>query len=211
MRSSAMYPGTFDPMTRGHEDIVRRAATIFSKVLIAIASNPNKKPMFDVEERCALARVVLADLDDESGRKHAAELGGHFIHTDVTSPADVRGLFEQTQELLGSVDILFNNAGIAGQIGLITDQPENNFDEVFSVNVKGLFIALQQEIRQMLRQGFGGSIVNMASVGGSLATAGASVYVASKHAVLGKTKSGVDVATMIRSMVCGSMPAASIA
>ena len=64
---------------------------------------------------------------------------------------------------------------------------ENNFDEVFSVNVKGLFIALQQEIRQMLRQGFGGS--NMASVGGSLATAGASVYVASKHAVLGLTKS----------------------
>ena len=57
-----MYPGTFDPMTRGHEDIIRRAATIFAKVLIAVASNPNKKPMFDVEERCALARTVLADL-----------------------------------------------------------------------------------------------------------------------------------------------------
>jgi pantetheine-phosphate adenylyltransferase len=59
-----MYPGTFDPMTRGHEDIVRRAATIFGKVLLAVASNPNKKPMFDVDERCALARTVLADLDN---------------------------------------------------------------------------------------------------------------------------------------------------
>ncbi|HEX4377168.1 MAG TPA: pantetheine-phosphate adenylyltransferase [Steroidobacteraceae bacterium] len=62
MRTNAMYPGTFDPLTHGHEDIVRRAASIFGKVLIAVASNPNKKPMFDVEERCALARTVLADL-----------------------------------------------------------------------------------------------------------------------------------------------------
>src|SRR5579862_8409956 len=61
MKINAMYPGTFDPLTRGHEDIVRRAASIFSKVLIAVASNPNKKPMFDVEERCQLARTVLAD------------------------------------------------------------------------------------------------------------------------------------------------------
>jgi pantetheine-phosphate adenylyltransferase len=62
MKTDAMYPGTFDPLTRGHEDIVRRAASIFGKVLIAVASNPNKKPLFDVEERCALARTVLADL-----------------------------------------------------------------------------------------------------------------------------------------------------
>jgi pantetheine-phosphate adenylyltransferase len=62
MKSNAVYPGTFDPLTRGHEDIVRRAASIFSKVLMAVASNPNKKPMFDVKERCRLARTVLADL-----------------------------------------------------------------------------------------------------------------------------------------------------
>jgi pantetheine-phosphate adenylyltransferase len=64
MKTNAMYPGTFDPLTHGHEDIVRRAASIFAKVLIAVASNPNKKPMFDVGERCQLAREVLADLNN---------------------------------------------------------------------------------------------------------------------------------------------------
>jgi pantetheine-phosphate adenylyltransferase len=58
----AVYPGTFDPITRGHEDLVRRAAGIFDHVLLAIAANPGKAPMFDVEERVALARDVLADI-----------------------------------------------------------------------------------------------------------------------------------------------------
>lgn len=58
----AVYPGTFDPITRGHEDLVRRAAGIFDTVLVAIASNPGKAPMFDIEERVVLAREVLADI-----------------------------------------------------------------------------------------------------------------------------------------------------
>jgi pantetheine-phosphate adenylyltransferase len=58
----AVYPGTFDPITRGHEDLVRRAAGIFDTVLVAIASNPGKAPMFDIEERVQLARGVLADI-----------------------------------------------------------------------------------------------------------------------------------------------------
>ena len=58
----AVYPGTFDPITRGHEDLVRRAAGIFDTVLVAIASNPGKAPMFDIEERVQLARSVLADI-----------------------------------------------------------------------------------------------------------------------------------------------------
>jgi pantetheine-phosphate adenylyltransferase len=58
----AVYPGTFDPITRGHEDLVRRAAGIFDHVLVAIAASPNKTPMFDIEERVALARGVLADI-----------------------------------------------------------------------------------------------------------------------------------------------------
>ncbi len=62
MRSTAVYPGTFDPLTRGHEDIVRRAASIFSRVVIAVAANPNKAPMFNVDERVELARGVLAEL-----------------------------------------------------------------------------------------------------------------------------------------------------
>ncbi|HEY2417947.1 MAG TPA: pantetheine-phosphate adenylyltransferase [Steroidobacteraceae bacterium] len=62
MKTRAVYPGTFDPFTRGHEDIVRRAAGIFEHVVVAIAANPNKAPTFDIEQRVILARGVLADL-----------------------------------------------------------------------------------------------------------------------------------------------------
>ncbi len=58
----AVYPGTFDPITRGHEDLVRRAAGMFESVLVAIAANPGKAPLFDIDERVALARGVLADI-----------------------------------------------------------------------------------------------------------------------------------------------------
>jgi pantetheine-phosphate adenylyltransferase len=62
MKSSAVYPGTFDPITRGHEDLVRRAAGLFDRVVLAIAANPNKAPLFPVEQRLELARAVLADV-----------------------------------------------------------------------------------------------------------------------------------------------------
>jgi pantetheine-phosphate adenylyltransferase len=61
-----VYPGTFDPITRGHEDLVRRAAGIFDHVVVAIAANPNKAPMFSIDERVELARGVLADLPNVS-------------------------------------------------------------------------------------------------------------------------------------------------
>jgi pantetheine-phosphate adenylyltransferase len=63
MAVSAMYPGTFDPITLGHEDLVRRASRLFDKVVVAIAANPGKEPMFSLEERVALARTVLRDFD----------------------------------------------------------------------------------------------------------------------------------------------------
>ncbi len=62
MKRSVVYPGTFDPITNGHQDLVRRAATVFERVIVAIASNPNKTPMFPLEKRVALAREVLADI-----------------------------------------------------------------------------------------------------------------------------------------------------
>lgn len=64
MSVSAMYPGTFDPITLGHEDLVRRACRLFDKVVIAIAANPGKEPMFTLDERVELARISLADLDN---------------------------------------------------------------------------------------------------------------------------------------------------
>lgn len=63
MAVSAMYPGTFDPITLGHEDLVRRATRLFDRVVVAIAANPSKEPMFTLEERVDLAQTVLAGLD----------------------------------------------------------------------------------------------------------------------------------------------------
>jgi pantetheine-phosphate adenylyltransferase len=62
MNRNAMYPGTFDPITNGHQDLVRRAASIFDRVIVAIAANPNKAPLFSLDQRVDLARQVLADL-----------------------------------------------------------------------------------------------------------------------------------------------------
>jgi pantetheine-phosphate adenylyltransferase len=62
MKRHALYPGTFDPITNGHHDLVRRAASIFDRLVIAIAANPNKAPMFPLEKRVELARAVVADL-----------------------------------------------------------------------------------------------------------------------------------------------------
>ena len=64
MKLSAMYPGTFDPITNGHHDLVRRAARLFDRVVVAVASNPGKAPTFPVDERVALAQAVLGDLDN---------------------------------------------------------------------------------------------------------------------------------------------------
>jgi A-factor type gamma-butyrolactone 1'-reductase (1S-forming) len=140
------------------------------------------------------ARAVLVGRDENNGRRIESEILGDgaeavFLKADLSRPDEVRRIVAATVNIYGRLDYAFNNAGISGQDGLIADQTEANFDEVFSLNIKGLFIALQEEIREMLQQGRGGSIVNMASVGGLLATPGASIYVASKHAVIGLTKS----------------------
>lgn len=68
MPVTALYPGTFDPITNGHHDLVRRAARLFDHVVIAIAANPGKKPTFDLEERVAMAEAVLADVPNASVR-----------------------------------------------------------------------------------------------------------------------------------------------
>ena len=66
MNIAALYPGTFDPVTNGHTDLVRRAARLFDRVVVAVANNPGKQPLFDVEERVALVRAVLGDLANVS-------------------------------------------------------------------------------------------------------------------------------------------------
>jgi NAD(P)-dependent dehydrogenase (short-subunit alcohol dehydrogenase family) len=139
------------------------------------------------------AKVVITGRRQRKGRLLVDEISRNggcaaFFRADLSRPDEARRIVPFTIETFGHLDYAFNNAGISGDNRLLVDQTEDNFDRVFAVNVKALFILLQDELKQMLAQGRGGSIVNAASVGGFLATPTAGHYVASKHAVLGLTK-----------------------
>ena len=139
------------------------------------------------------ASVAISGRRDEAGHALAAELralGVHaeYLRADVRFEADVRSLIEQVVERFGRLDVAVNNAGTEGQLGPITEQSADNYEATFSSNVLGTLLALKHEMRVMLAQG-SGSIVNLSSIAGKVGIAGASVYVASKHAVEGLTKS----------------------
>jgi len=95
---------------------------------------------------------------------------------------------EKTVEKFGRLDVAFNNAGIEGKWTPIVELPEEIFDQVTAINVKGVWLCLKYEMQQMLKQGGGGAIVNMSSVAGLMGNAGSSAYVASKHAVIGLSR-----------------------
>ena len=139
------------------------------------------------------AKVVITGRRCVEGRRIAREIrrrGGSvaFLRTDFSKPDEVRLVVPFVLETFGRLDYAFNNAGTSGENGLLVEQTEEDFDSVFAVNVKALFLLLQDEVRQMIAQGQGGSIVNAASVSGFLAIPAAGIYAASKHAVLGLTK-----------------------
>ena len=139
------------------------------------------------------ANVVVSGRREEAGTSLASELralGGkaEFIKADVANEAEVRALVEQTVSLFGTLDIAVNNAGTEGTLGAITEQSADNFHATFSTNVLGTLLSLKHEMRAMQAQGHG-SIINLSSVAGQVGFAGASVYVASKFAVEGLTKS----------------------
>lgn len=140
------------------------------------------------------AKVVVAGRREVEG-KETVELirgaGGEglFVKTDVSRAADVEALVEKTVEKFGRLDVAFNNAGVEGAWIPITEQSEEDWDSTIDINLKGVWLCLKYEIRQMLKQGGGGAIVNMASVAGWIGSAGAATYCASKHGVIGLTKS----------------------
>ncbi len=139
------------------------------------------------------ASVAVSGRRDEAGHALAAELRSlgvraEYLRADVRVEAEVRSLVEQTVERFGRLDIAVNNAGTEGQLGPLTEQSEDNFRNTFDTNVLGTLLALKHEMRVMLQQG-AGAIVNLSSIAGQVGIAGASVYVASKHAVEGLTKS----------------------
>lgn len=138
------------------------------------------------------AKVVLADLDPQGASVAQAieSAGGHsvFHHCDVSKNQSVADLFAFIQEKYGRLDIAFNNAGIDIESGKLAYGDESTFDKIMDINVKGVWLCMQQEINSMLLTG-GGSIVNTASIAGLGAAPKMSIYAASKHAVVGLTKS----------------------
>lgn len=140
------------------------------------------------------AKVVVAGRREVEGKEtvdqiRAAGGEGLFVKADVSKAADVQALVQKTVEKFGRLDVAFNNAGIEGAWIAITEQSEEDWDRTIDINLKGVWLCLKHEIRQMLKQGGGGAIVNMASVAGWIGSAGAATYCASKHGVIGLTKS----------------------
>ncbi|MFZ0676157.1 SDR family NAD(P)-dependent oxidoreductase [Candidatus Binatus sp.] len=139
------------------------------------------------------ARAVIAGRHDEPGKKLVAELReigaeAEYWRTDVRHEDDLRELVDKTVARFGRLDIAVNNAATEGQGGLVTEQTAESYAATFDTNVLGLLLSMKHELRVMLRQG-SGSIVNVSSAYGSIGAPGAAVYVGSKHAVEGITKS----------------------
>jgi NAD(P)-dependent dehydrogenase (short-subunit alcohol dehydrogenase family) len=159
-------------VTGGTSGIGREAAVLFAK---------------------AGAKVVVAGRREAEGNEtvelvRAASGDALFVKTDVSKASEVETLVKKAVEKFGRLDVAFNNAGIEGVWVPIISQSERDWDRTIEINLKGVWLCLKYEIRQMLKQGGGGSIVNMSSIAGLMGSAGAAAYGASKHGVIGLTK-----------------------
>ena len=138
------------------------------------------------------ATVVVVDRDQAAGEATVGiirQQGGKSMFTaaDVTKSADVQAYVKATLDAYGAIDCFYNNAGIEGSVAPTAEYDEDMFDRVMAVNVKGVFLGLRHVLPVMIKQGRG-SVVNTASVAGLVASPGMPAYVASKHAVIGLTK-----------------------
>jgi NAD(P)-dependent dehydrogenase (short-subunit alcohol dehydrogenase family) len=139
------------------------------------------------------AKVVIGNRNVERGEE-VVELikddGGDasFLKTDVMSEDDIQALVAHTVATYGRLDTAFNNAGVEGLVAPTADQTDENYEFVMNTNVRGVFLSMKYQIPKMLKNG-GGAIVNNSSVAGLIGFPGAGVYCASKHAVMGLTKS----------------------
>ena len=129
------------------------------------------------------AGTSLAELERDAG----AGASLHLVHADVTSEASVASYVVEAMKAFGRIDVFFNNAGVEGQVAPIPDYPLADFQHVLQVNVVGVFLGMKHVIPVMGARG-GGSIINTSSVAGLIGSAGLSAYVASKHAVIGLTR-----------------------
>jgi NAD(P)-dependent dehydrogenase (short-subunit alcohol dehydrogenase family) len=159
-------------VTGGTSGIGRDTAVLFAKAGAKVVVAGRREP--EGNETIELIRTAGGD--------------GLFVKADISKSSDVDALIQKAAERFGRLDIAFNNAGIEGVWVPIVRQSEADWDRTIAINLKGVWLSLKYEIRQMLRQGGGGAIVNMASITGLIGSAGAAAYSASKHGVIGLTK-----------------------
>jgi NAD(P)-dependent dehydrogenase (short-subunit alcohol dehydrogenase family) len=138
-------------------------------------------------------KLVLVDFNQKTGEETVGlikEKGGEgiFVQANVSDSADVQNYVNKAVEAFGGIDVFFNNAGIIQKPSLLENVEESEFDRVISVNLKGVFLGLKYVIPVMVKQG-AGSIINTASTAGLKSEHSLSAYSASKHAVVGLTKS----------------------
>lgn len=139
------------------------------------------------------ARVALASRREEAGREAEAVLAregttAHFVPCDVRHEAAVAYAVERTLERFGRLDLAFNCAGVGGDLAPLESTNQEVWDDVMATNARGVWLAMRFEIPAMLASG-GGAVVNMSSIYGAAGRAAHHAYVASKHAVLGMTRS----------------------
>ncbi len=141
--------------------------------------------LFVAEGAC----VMLADLDADALRLAARELGDEradFLVTDVRDSSQVRELFERTTQRFGAIDVIFSNAGTVGPIAALAEYPEEEFDRVLAVHVRGAFLCCKHGIARMRD---GGSVIITSSVVGVRGDPGAYAYITAKHAQVGLMRS----------------------
>jgi NAD(P)-dependent dehydrogenase (short-subunit alcohol dehydrogenase family) len=139
------------------------------------------------------ARVVVTGRREKEGAETVQLIKsdggeGFFIKSDVSKEADVKEMVEKVMQAYGHLNYAFNNAGIEQLPTPFAEQAEETFDQIMNINVKGVWLSMKYEIPEMLKNG-GGAIVNCASIAGLIGFPGIPIYIASKHAVLGLTKS----------------------
>ena len=136
--------------------------------------------------------VVIGDINDERGVEAIAACDApdhtRFVHVDVSLEADVEALMAAAVDAFGRLDALFNNAGIGGAFGPITEQSVEAWDATFSVNTRAVFLGTKHAARLMIEQGAGGAIVNTASIAGLTGGGGPQAYSAAKAAVISLTR-----------------------
>lgn len=135
------------------------------------------------------AKVVVADINDDDGQQVADEIGGMYVHTDVSKAEEVEALVKAAVDEYGQLDIMFNNAGIDGQQAPFADSPLDNWHNVMKINMDGVFYGMKYALLQMREQGHG-VILNTASTAGLVGFPQIPPYSASKAGVVNLTRAG---------------------